>query len=129
MVRNIRYITGINKNNDIYYTLTKIEQDDKVKLENLLSTKLNPEIGTRLMRSLAEHWQQEGKELGILEGLQVGEAKGIQIGEAKGIQIGKAEGKAEERVEIAKKLLSQGCNIALISSVTGLDEAFINSLE
>lgn len=121
MVRNIRYITGINKNNDIYYTLTKIEQDDKVKLENLLSTKLNPEIGTRLMRSLAEHWQQEGKELGILEGLQVGEAKGIQIGEAKG--------KAEERVEIAKKLLSQGCNIALISSVTGLDEAFINSLE
>ena len=69
------------------------------------------------MRSLAEHWQQEGKELGILEGLQVGEAKGIQIG------------KAEERVEIAKKLLSQGCNIALISSVTGLDEAFISSLE
>ncbi len=77
------------------------------------------------MRSLAEHWQQEGKEIGILEGLQVGEAKGIQIG--------KAEGKAEENIrvktEIAKKLLSQGCNIALISSVTGLDEAFISSLE
>ncbi|KJV77854.1 transposase [Rickettsia hoogstraalii str. RCCE3] len=45
----------------LYYTLTKIEQADKIKLENLLSTKLNPEIGTRLMRSLAEHWQQEGK--------------------------------------------------------------------
>ncbi|CEO17517.1 hypothetical protein RMONA_05825 [Rickettsia monacensis] len=100
----------------LYYTLTKIEQADKIKLENLL-TKLNPEIGTRLMRSLAQHWQQEGKELGILEGLQVGEAKGIQIGEA------------EERVEIAKKMLSQGCNVSLISSVTGLDEAFISSLE
>ncbi|MFV9903366.1 MAG: transposase, partial [Rickettsiales endosymbiont of Dermacentor nuttalli] len=56
-----------------------------------------------------------------------------QIGEAKGIQIGKAEGKAEENIrvktEIAKKLLSQGCNVSLISSVTGLDEAFISSLE
>ncbi|ACP53551.1 Transposase and inactivated derivative [Rickettsia africae ESF-5] len=105
----------------LYYTLTKIEQADRIKLEDLLSTKLNPEIGTRLMRSLAQHWQQEGKELGVLEGLQVGEAKGIQIGEAKG--------KAEERVEIAKEMLSQGCNISLISSVTGLDEAFISSLE
>lgn len=73
------------------------------------------------MRSLAEHWQQEGKEIGILEGLQVGKAQGIQIGESRG--------KAEERVEIAKKMLSQGCNISLISSVTGLDEAFISSLE
>lgn len=117
----------------LYYTLTKIEQADKIKLENLLSTKLNPEIGTRLMRSLAEHWQQEGKEIGILEGLQVGETKGIQIGEAKGIQIGKAEGKAEgeynKAVEVAKKMLAQGCNVSLISSVTGLDKTFISSLE
>ncbi|KJV77064.1 transposase [Rickettsia hoogstraalii str. RCCE3] len=95
------------------------------KTREFIINKVNPEIGTRLMRSLAEHWQQEGKELGILEGLQVGEAKGIQIGEARG----EARGKAEERVEIAKKMLSQGCNIALISSVTGLDKAFISSLE
>ena len=69
------------------------------------------------MRTIAQKYIDEGIQHGIIQGIE------------KGIEKGKAEGKAEERVEIAKKLLSQGCNTALISSVTGLDKAFISSLE
>ncbi len=61
------------------------------------------------MRTIAQKYIDEGIQYGIIQGIE--------------------KGKAEERVEIAKKLLPQGCSISLISSVTGLDEAFICSLE
>lgn len=61
------------------YTLTKIDQSDKMKLEKLLTSKLSQETGAKIMGSLAHHWEQ------------IGEARG----EAKGIQIGK--------IEVAKK--------------------------
>ncbi|MCC8369341.1 MAG: Rpn family recombination-promoting nuclease/putative transposase [Rickettsia endosymbiont of Oxypoda opaca] len=57
----------------------------------------------------------------------------LQHAKEEGIQIGKAEGKAEgeysKTVEIAKKMLSEDCNISLIAAITGLDEPFILSLK
>jgi len=99
------------------YTLTKIEQNDKIKLEKMLTSVLDKETGEKIMGSLAHHWQQQGKELGILEGIQIGKTEGIQIGEAKG------------KIEIAKKMLAQGCDISLIATVTGLDVSYIRSLK
>ena len=53
----------------------------------------------------------------------------IVSAEEKGIEIGKAEGKAEEKIEIAKNLLSQNIDINTISTVTGLPVEKINALK
>ncbi len=46
------------------YTLTKIDQSDKIELEKLLTSKLNQQTGTKLMGSLAQHWEQIGEARG-----------------------------------------------------------------
>ncbi|HJD63506.1 MAG TPA: Rpn family recombination-promoting nuclease/putative transposase [Rickettsia endosymbiont of Sericostoma sp.] len=110
------------------YTLTRINQSDRVELEKLLISKLNQETGTKLMGSLAQHWKEEG----VLEGLQIGEDKGIRIGKEKGIQIGKEKGiqigKAEERKTVAKNLLKAGVSVDIISVSTGLSKKEIEEL-
>ena len=114
------------------YTLTRINQSDKVELEKLLTSKLNQETGTKLMGSLAQHWKEEG----VLEGLQIGEAKGIQIGKEKGIQIGKekgiqigkAEGKAEAIKAVAKTMLIKNKPLDEIIEFTGLTKIQIEKL-
>lgn len=78
------------------YTLTKINQSDKMKLEKLLTSKLTQETGTKIMGSLAHHWEQ--------------------IGEARGIQLGKVEGKAET----VQEMLKEGYPIETISKLTKL---------
>lgn len=80
------------------------------------------------MRTIAQKYIDEGIQHGIIQGIEKGIEKGKAEGKAEGIQIGEMKGKAEERVEIARKMLSQGCNFSLISSVTGLEEDFIRSL-
>ena len=74
------------------YTLTKIEQSDKIKLEQLLTSKLNQETGKQLMGSLAQHWEQ--------------------VGETRGIQIGK--------VETVQEMLKEDYPIKTISKLTKL---------
>ncbi|WP_410521521.1 Rpn family recombination-promoting nuclease/putative transposase [Candidatus Tisiphia endosymbiont of Metellina segmentata] len=90
------------------YTLTKIEQSDKIKLEQLLTSKLNQETGKQLMGSLAQHWEQVGETRGI----QIGETRGIQIGETRGIQIGK--------VETVQEMLKEDYPIETITKLTKL---------
>jgi predicted transposase/invertase (TIGR01784 family) len=94
------------------YTLTRINQSDRVELEKLLISKLNQETGTKLMGSLAQHWKEEG----VLEGLQIGKAKGIQIG------------KAEERTTVVKNLFKAGVSVDIISASTGLSKKEIEEL-
>ncbi|WP_250312147.1 RpnC/YadD family protein [Rickettsia endosymbiont of Oedothorax gibbosus] len=86
------------------YTLTKIEQSDKIELEKLLTSKLTQETGVKIMGSLAHHWEQ--------------------IGEARGIQLGKAEGKAE----FVKLLLKNGNSVESIAKMTGMSINKINEL-
>jgi predicted transposase/invertase (TIGR01784 family) len=53
----------------------------------------------------------------------------IVSAEEKGIEIGKAEGKAEEKIAIARNLLTQKIDINTISIATGLSEEEIKNLE
>jgi len=51
-----------------------------------------------------------------------------QKGREEGIQIGEARGKAEEKIEIAKKMLSKNHSISDISDLTGLSPEEISKL-
>lgn len=46
----------------ISYTLTKIKEDDKIELEKILKSHLNPELGVIIMGSLAHRCEQQGIE-------------------------------------------------------------------
>ncbi|MDD9335759.1 MAG: Rpn family recombination-promoting nuclease/putative transposase [Rickettsiaceae bacterium] len=84
----------------LYYTLTRINKEDKLELEKLLTSKLNQETGTRLMGSLAQHWEQ------------IGEARGEARGEAKLIRM----------------LMRKGRAVKEIATMTGLPISKINEL-
>jgi predicted transposase/invertase (TIGR01784 family) len=85
--------------------LTKIEENDKIAVENLLNSKLGQNQGESLMASLAEKWYHDG------------EIKG------------KAEGEYNKAIEIAKKLLSKDNSITGIAYLTGLSIAEIEKLK
>ncbi|HJD58254.1 MAG TPA: Rpn family recombination-promoting nuclease/putative transposase [Rickettsia endosymbiont of Ceroptres masudai] len=108
----------------LWYTDAKISEEKQQELEQIIVKHLSTEEKDNIMRTIAQKYIDEGIQHGIIQGIEKGKAEGIQIGEMKG----KTEGKAEERVEIARKMLSQGCNFSLISSVTGLGEDVIRSL-
>jgi len=56
------------------------------------------------------------------------EINALRTAEEKGLQRGLQEGKKAEKMEIAKKSISQGLDNATISIITGLDESEIESL-
>jgi predicted transposase/invertase (TIGR01784 family) len=101
----------------LFYTLTKIKQDDRIELENLLVSKLNQDTGKKLMKSLAKHWEDEGIQKGIERGIQKGKSEGIQ------------EGATNKAIEIATNMLRQNLDTKLISQVTGLSSEQINKLK
>ncbi|KJW03277.1 transposase, YhgA-like family protein [Rickettsia endosymbiont of Ixodes pacificus] len=39
------------------YTLNKIKENDKIEIEKMLKSHLNPELGGKLMNSLAHSWK------------------------------------------------------------------------
>lgn len=90
------------------YTLIKIEKNDKIELEKMLKSRLNTELGEKLMTSLAHHWKEEGLQQGIQQGMQIGEAKG--------------------KYEVAKNMLAAGSDSDFIAKVTGLSIDEINKL-
>jgi predicted transposase/invertase (TIGR01784 family) len=73
----------------------------------------------------------EGKEEGRAEGRSEGVAIGREEGRAEGIAMGKEEGRADgeyrAKIDIAKKMLSQGADIDFIVNITGLDKDTILS--
>ena len=93
----------------LFYTLTKIREDDKIKLEQLLISELNQEIGEKLMVSLARHWEEEGIEKGKVIGIQEGIEKGIE--------------------KTAINMLKQNLDIKLISQITGYSIEEITKLK
>lgn len=90
------------------YTLIKIEKDDKIELEKMLKSRLNTELGEKLMTSLAHHWEQKGMQ--------------------QGMQIGEAKGKYEAMILVVKNLLAQNIDLKTISVATGLSIDEINKL-
>ena len=71
---------------------------------------------------------EEGKEQGIKEGKEQGIKEGKQQGIKEGKQQGIKQGQQNEKIEIAKKLLEEGVDIAIIETVTGLDKKEIEKL-
>jgi predicted transposase/invertase (TIGR01784 family) len=59
---------------------------------------------------------------GIDKGIDIGINEGIIIGRDQGIEIGRDQGINETKCTIAKKMYSDGFNLALISKLTGLSE-------
>jgi hypothetical protein len=90
------------------YVLLKIERLDKMDIENALTGKLDKETGARIMKSVVEHWLEEG----------------IELGEARG----EAKGKAEAMASVAREMLSDGYDISSIIKLTKLDESAIRAL-
>lgn len=93
----------------LFYTLIKIDEDDKIELEKMLKTHLNPEIGEKFMVSLAQHWEQQGIQKGIQQGIQ----QGIQIGE----------------IVMAKKMLEKNKPLDEIIEFTGLNRKELEKLQ
>lgn len=88
--------------NLLQYSLTFIDQNDKIELEKILTTNLSKEKGEELVTSLAQAWKNEGKAEGKAEGIKLGEAKLVQT------------------------MLANGVSIENISKITGLSIAQIN---
>ena len=100
----------------LFYTLTKIEKNDKIELQKLLDNKLNPQNSQEIMGSLAQHWMEEG--------IEIGEAKGIE----KGIEKGKIVGITEGKAELIKTMLKNGSDIQTISKLLGMSVTEIRKL-
>ncbi|ASX28157.1 transposase [Rickettsia sp. MEAM1 (Bemisia tabaci)] len=92
----------------LYYTLTRIKQDDIIEVEKLLKSKLNPKKRENIMKSIAHHWIQQGRE------------------EEKAIMVEKMQ---EEKIAIARNLIKAGLKIDLIATSTGLNEDEIKKLK
>jgi predicted transposase/invertase (TIGR01784 family) len=83
------------------YTLNKIKENDKIEIERMLKSHLNPELGEKLMNSLAHSWEQQGIE----------------------------KGRKKEKIIIAKKMLSIKEPINKIINFTGLKKEEIEKLK
>ena len=78
----------------------------------------------------------EGLAAGLAEGLAEGKAAGLAEGKAKGLAEGLAEGKAKglaegqysNKIETAKRMLNENCNIDFIMKITSLSKEKILSL-
>ena len=68
--------------------------------------------------------EEKGRQEGKAAGLEEGEKKGIE----KGLKEGREEGIQQEKLEIAKQMLSKGLDMQLICEMTGLSEQRIRSL-
>jgi predicted transposase/invertase (TIGR01784 family) len=71
---------------------------------------------TKIGIMTAQSFIDDAEEKGLAKGL----AKGEEIGLAKGKEIGLVEGRNEEKIEIARKLLSLGVSVENIAKSTGL---------
>ena len=74
-------------------------------------------------RALAEGREQgltEGREQGLTEGREQGLTEGREQGLTEGREQGLTEGREQSKQDIAKAMLSENCDIELISKVTNL---------
>ncbi|MDN3030967.1 MAG: Rpn family recombination-promoting nuclease/putative transposase [Candidatus Tisiphia sp.] len=106
--------------NLLSYTLTFIEQNDKIELEKILKNSLTKEKGEELMPSIAQVWKEEGIEIGLQDGIKIGEARGKARGEA----IGEARGEAN----LIKMMINNGSSIEEVARMTRLSVTRINEL-
>lgn len=96
----------------LWYTNTKVAEEDKGKLNQLIIDSLTNKDGEEIMRTIADSYRDQYYGIGIQEGIQ----EGIQ----QGIEQGLEQGATKKTLEIAKNMIKQNLDLKLISSVTGL---------
>jgi len=64
--------------------------------------------------------RRQGRREGRKEGLVEGRKEGIEKGRKEGILVGVKKGKADEKMDIAKKMKAEGFDNALIEKLTGI---------
>jgi predicted transposase/invertase (TIGR01784 family) len=74
--------------------------------------------------TIAEQLREEGRR----EGLQKGMLEGIQLGEQRGIQLGEQRGRQEGKLAVARTMLANGIDRALVIKMTGLSEAELQEI-
>jgi len=92
----------------LWYTDTKVSEDKKQLLEQLIVGNLPKEDTKDIMKTIADSYIEEGFNKGVIQGIAKGEAKGIAKGEAKGVE------------KTARRMLQENTDIKFIASVTGL---------
>ena len=85
--------------------------------------RLNKDEGFRLLFSEEEDALRTHNTL-----MAESEEAGIERGIKQGIKQGKIEGQREEKLEIAKNMLTEGMDIKIITKITGLSEKEIKAL-
>ncbi|UCM85884.1 MAG: hypothetical protein LF885_01040 [Rickettsia endosymbiont of Culicoides impunctatus] len=106
--------------NLLQYTLTFIEQSDKIELEKILKNSLTKEKGEELMPSIIQVSKEEGIQIGLQDGIKIGVQDGIKIGEARGEARGEAK--------LIKMMIKNGTSIEEIARITRLSITKINEL-
>lgn len=98
-----------------------------VKEEVILRANVVTAMGEGRLEGLAEGRAEgrvqglaEGRAEGIAEGRAEGRVQGLAEGRAEGIAEGRAEGRAEEKLSIARNLISIGMDLSSVSQATGL---------
>ncbi|HJK87148.1 MAG TPA: Rpn family recombination-promoting nuclease/putative transposase [Candidatus Megaira endosymbiont of Nemacystus decipiens] len=88
----------------LWYTDAKVAEDNKGRLNSLIIDNLPTNDGEEIMRTIADGYIEKGFEKGILQGLEQGIEQGFEKG----------------KLQMALKMLRQGLDMKLVSSVTGL---------
>ena len=73
--------------------------------------------------------KREGKEEGLAEGMEKGLAEGMEKGLAEGMEKGMEKGMNQRSLEIARKMLANGMDAAMVMEITGLSESQLQQLK
>ena len=77
--------------------------------------------------------KREGKEEGLAEGMEKGLAEGMEKGLAEGMEKGLVKGLEKgmnkRSLEIARKMLANGMDVATVMEITGLSESQLQQLK
>ena len=73
--------------------------------------------------------KREGKEEGLAEGMEKGLAEGMEKGLVKGLAEGMEKGMNKRSLEIARKMLTNGMDAAMVMEITGLSESQLQQLK
>jgi predicted transposase/invertase (TIGR01784 family) len=93
--------------------IAKFDPEERQAYEDSLKyyRDMNNVINTAAMEA-----EQRGREEGKQEGIELGKQEGIELGKQEGIELGKQEG-----IEaVARNMLNNGIDVALIAQMTGL---------
>ena len=83
----------------------------------------------RVEKTIAVEARKEGEKIGLEKGEKIGIEKGEKIGIEKGEKIGIDLGIEKNRIETAKSMIIEGCEVHLIAKVTHLSVSAIKKLK